>query len=187
MNQNLEFAKIGIGAAIALVLTYDVFLKPEPKVRYMDNGGAGAAVQNHQPQANNQFQDQGASTTFDPNNAQMATPNEPPKPVGPTTTIEFAQSHHDFGTIKQNTDNEYKFTFTNTGSNPLIIQEASGSCGCTVPQFPKEPIAPGESSEITVNYKPGLQEGQQNKTVTLVANTEPNIQYLTIGAVVEKE
>lgn len=114
-----------------------------------------------------------------------ATP-EPVKPAGPPTAIAFAQTEHDFGKIKQNTENKHIFKFTNTGSNPLIIQDAKGSCGCTVPKYPKEPIAPGEQGEIEVVYSPGTQKGLQTKTVTLTANTEPNQTTLQIKAEVEE-
>ncbi|UTW68305.1 DUF1573 domain-containing protein [bacterium SCSIO 12643] len=89
---------------------------------------------------------------------------------------------HDFGTIDQNTENVHVFNFTNTGDKPLIIETATGSCGCTVPEFPKEPIAPGASSQIKVVYKPGQQKGLQNKTVTVVANTQPKDTRLNISA-----
>jgi len=91
------------------------------------------------------------------------------KPAGPLTSIKFADDLHDFGKIKQNsTENKYTFIFTNTGDKPLIIENAKGSCGCTVPQWPKEPIPPGETGEILVDYKPGKQKGTQRKTVLLI-------------------
>ena len=69
----------------------------------------------------------------------------------------------------------------------MIIQDAKGSCGCTVPKYPKNPVAPGETGEIEVVYKPGTQKGNQMKTVTLVANTEPSQTVLKISASVEEE
>lgn len=112
--------------------------------------------------------------------------NAPKPAAGPPTTMAFAQTEHDFGKIKQNTENKHIFTFTNTGANPLIIQDAKGSCGCTVPKYPKEPIAPGQTGEIEVVYSPGTQKGQQMKTVTLMANTEPEQTVLQIRADVEE-
>ena len=109
------------------------------------------------------------------------------KPKGPITSMIFDSETHDFGTIKQNsTDNKYTFTFTNTGTNPLIISNAKGSCGCTVPKWPKEPIPPGGTGTIEVDYKPGSQKGNQKKTVTVTANTEPADTRLAINAVVEE-
>jgi hypothetical protein len=102
--------------------------------------------------------------------------------LGPPTTIDFNKMEHDFGTIEQNTTNPYTFTFTNTGSEPLIISDARGSCGCTVPEYPREPVAPGETGEIKVVYSPGNQKNQQTKTVTITANTEPSTTVLRIKA-----
>lgn len=103
----------------------------------------------------------------------------------PKTIASFAAMEHDFGNIKQDTENEHIFKFTNTGTNPLIIYTAKGSCGCTVPEYPKEPIAPGEEGEIRVVYKPGKQKNKQTKYVTLTANTEPEQTKLKITAEVE--
>jgi hypothetical protein len=102
--------------------------------------------------------------------------------LGPTTSIQFEEMEHDFGTIDQNTTNPKTFVFTNTGSEPLIISDAKGSCGCTVPQYPREPIAPGETGEIQVVYSPGKQINQQTKSVTITANTEPKTTVLRIKA-----
>jgi hypothetical protein len=115
---------------------------------------------------------------------------ENPTPIqvntGPTTTVQFDKPAHDFGKIMQDSKNTYKFKFKNTGSNPLIIENATGSCGCTVPEYPKEPIAPGASAFITVEYSPGKQQGANTKTVTITANTEPKETLLTISANVEE-
>ncbi|MBL0125930.1 MAG: DUF1573 domain-containing protein [Flavobacteriales bacterium] len=75
--------------------------------------------------------------------------------------------------MKQDTKNKYVFVFTNTGKEPLIIESATGSCGCTVPSYPKAPIAPGATGQTEVEYSPGKQENAQQKTVKVVANTEP--------------
>ena len=101
---------------------------------------------------------------------------------GPTTQISFASPKHDFGNINQDSENRHVFTFTNTGSEPLIIENAKGSCGCTVPKYPKEPIAPGATGDIEVVYKPGKQKNKQSKTVTITANTEPRTTTLSISA-----
>ena len=104
----------------------------------------------------------------------------------PKTTITFEEYAHSFGNIKQNTENKKVFSFTNTGNEPLIITNAKGSCGCTVPNYPKEPVQPGESAEIEVFYRPGKQKGNQSKTVTITANTEPAQTILNISATVEE-
>lgn len=105
-----------------------------------------------------------------------------PENTGPKTSIQFAEMEHDFGTIEQNTTNPKTFTFTNTGNEPLIISDAKGSCGCTVPEYPRQPIAPGETGEIKVVYSPGTQANQQTKSVTITANTEPATTVLRIKA-----
>lgn len=114
------------------------------------------------------------------NNNQQANVVEPNP--GPKTSVKFAEMTHDFGKIEQNTTNNKTFTFTNTGDNPLIITNAKGSCGCTVPDYPREPIAPGETGEIEVVYRPGTQKNKQTKTVTITANTEPATTVLRITA-----
>lgn len=94
--------------------------------------------------------------------------------VQATTTMSVDRMDHDFGDIPDNGGNvDTKFTITNTGSNPLLISEAKGSCGCTVPDYPRDPIQPGESRDILVSFDPAGKEGAQNKTVTIMANTEP--------------
>lgn len=119
---------------------------------------------------------------FDPNAAQK---QEQMSNI-PKTTIKFDNYEHDFGSIKQDTDNRYVFKFKNTGSEPLVIENAKGSCGCTVPEYPKEPIAPGASGEIGVLYKPGKQKNKQSKKITITANTDPVQTILTINADVKE-
>ena len=102
--------------------------------------------------------------------------------LGPTTSITFDKMEHDFGDINQDTRNPVIFTFTNTGSEPLIISDAKGSCGCTVPNYPREPVAPGQTGEIEVVYSPNKQANQQQKSVTITANTEPKTTVLRIKA-----
>ncbi|MCC6599435.1 MAG: DUF1573 domain-containing protein [Crocinitomicaceae bacterium] len=101
------------------------------------------------------------------------------------TSIIFDNSEHDFGNLKQGDNAEYSFRFTNTGKEPLIIEDAKGSCGCTVPSYPKEPIAPGANAEIKVKFSSANKSGPQKKTVTITANTEPITSTLTIMANVE--
>ena len=91
----------------------------------------------------------------------------------------------DFGTIKQGESPEFTFTFQNTGNEPMIISNAKGSCGCTVPQWPKEPIAPGATGEINVKFNSKNKTGKQNKTVTLTANTTPPTTKLRVTGQIE--
>ena len=97
--------------------------------------------------------------------------------------LEFEKSEHDFGTIEQGTPQETIFRFTNTGNAPLIITKATSSCGCTVPNPPKEPIAPGESGEMLVKFN-GSGQNQVTKTITVVANTVKGSELLKIKAFV---
>jgi len=103
---------------------------------------------------------------------------------GPSTSIKFGKEIHDFGTLDINTDNPYSFVFTNTGKEPLLITNARGSCGCTVPSWPKDPIMPGQTGKIDVVYRPSKgQAGKpQEKTVTITANTEPTNTIVRIKA-----
>lgn len=83
--------------------------------------------------------------------------------------IKFEEEVHDYGTINQGANGEYQFTFTNTGNAPLILSDVKGSCACTVPTWPKEPIAPGKSAMILVKYDT-KRAGAINKSVTITSN-----------------
>ena len=87
---------------------------------------------------------------------------------------------YDFGDMTAGDVVHHTFTFTNTGTNPLLITNAIGSCGCTVPTYPKEPIPPGGKAAIEVQFNSSGKEGLQNKTITVSANTEPATTVLTI-------
>ena len=101
--------------------------------------------------------------------------------------ITFEESEFDFGNIAKGTAVEHVFTFKNTGNAPLVITNASSSCGCTVPTYPKnETIAPGESSEMLVKFN-GSGNGQVTKTVTVSANTESGKEQIKIKAFVEAD
>lgn len=103
---------------------------------------------------------------------------------GEKTTIEYMETEFDFGSVQYPSENLHTFKFKNTGNKPLVIESATASCGCTVPNKPEEPILPGEIGELDVIFRP--KEGQQgqniNKRVTVVANTEPKQTYLQITA-----
>jgi hypothetical protein len=83
--------------------------------------------------------------------------------------IDFSKETHDYGTIKYGADGACTFEFKNTGNAPLIISNAKGSCGCTVPDWPKEPIAPGAKASIKVKYDT-KRPGPINKSVTISSN-----------------
>lgn len=98
--------------------------------------------------------------------------------------MEFTEAVHDFGNIVQGTPVEHKFTFKNTGNAPLVIVDAKSSCGCTVPEFTKEPVAPGATGELLVKFN-GSGKNQVSKTVTVTANTAAGKETLSIKAFVE--
>ena len=100
------------------------------------------------------------------------------KKSGPN--FSFNKELHDFGQLVDGEKVSYSFTFTNSGDAPLIISSAKGSCGCTVPDWPKDPIAPGESGSIDVTFNSSGRSGKQNKAVTLTANTNPSRKVLNI-------
>lgn len=135
--------------------------------------------------------ERGGVTTAMPNKNNQNTPvvSEPEeKPEGPLPTITFEEKVHDFGKVKEGEVVTKIFKFTNTGEAPLIISNASSSCGCTVPEYPKDtPIAPGESGELKVQYNSRGNQGKQSKVVRLTANTWPKVSTLTIKADVEKK
>jgi hypothetical protein len=175
MKENIKIALLAI---IAVTLAANTYLNlPSGEVKKSTPVAA-----NVDPHAGHDHASHAGNDHDDP----FKLTSQPEVPAGPTTNMTFEKSSYDFGKIKQDTQNKYKFKFKNTGSNPLIIENATGSCGCTVPEYPKEPIPPGGSGEITVEYSPGKQQGAQTKTVTITANTEPRQIQLNISANVEE-
>lgn len=98
----------------------------------------------------------------------------------------FETDEHNFGTISQGESVTYEFKFSNTGNEPLIISKAEGSCGCTVPVYPKEPIMKGQSSVIKVTFNSAGKMGVQDKTVTLTSNAKQNPMIIHMKGTVEK-
>ncbi|GAA4275876.1 DUF1573 domain-containing protein [Aquimarina mytili] len=96
----------------------------------------------------------------------------------------FSITDHDFGVINEGDIVEHSFTFTNTGKTPLLIVSAKGSCGCTVPEWPKEPIAPGASGTLLVSFNSNGKPNMQNKQVTITTNTKKGKEILKIKAMV---
>jgi hypothetical protein len=98
-----------------------------------------------------------------------------------TPNIEMLETSYNFGEIQQGESVTHDFILKNTGDADLLISAAKGSCGCTVPQWPKTPIAKGEEAAIKVTFNSAGRSGKQNKTVTLVTNAIPNTKVLTIN------
>ena len=95
-------------------------------------------------------------------------------------TMVFKDTVHDFGPIHEDEVVEYNFEFTNTGKTPLLITSATGSCGCTVPDYPHDAVAPGKSGVMKVTFNSAGKNGHQEKSVTIHANTLRNIHMLYI-------
>lgn len=96
--------------------------------------------------------------------------------------MDFVEEAHDFGRITQGEKVSYAFKFKNNGKSNLIISSAQGSCGCTVAEPPKEPIAPGKEGSIDVVFNSDGKSGLVDKKVTVLTNCEPNTKILTITA-----
>ncbi len=94
----------------------------------------------------------------------------------------FEKDNHEFGEIQEGEKVTYAFKFKNTGNAPLVISSASATCGCTVPEYTKSPVGPGEEGFINVTFDSSGKSGMTSKTVTLIANTVPNTKVLTVSA-----
>lgn len=165
--------KIGLLVVIAGALGFLGFSQLKQK----DNTLGGELVPS--TEVTNPDQGQPAATAVKPGSDTGKASQERPK-----TTMTFDKTIHDFGTIKQGDQVECVFKVSNTGNEPLVIENAKGSCGCTVPDYPKDPIAPGQTRDIKVKFNSAGKANNQQKTVTLTANTEPLQTVLTIKAFV---
>lgn len=104
---------------------------------------------------------------------------------GPAAKFEFEQTEYDFGTVKEGEVVTHTFKFKNVGESPLVIQNASATCGCTVPDYSRKPIAVGETGEVQVKFNSQGRVGTQAKNVTITANTKPATTTVKIKGVVE--
>jgi len=105
----------------------------------------------------------------------------------PKTTIEFTETKYSFGTIKEGDVVKHVYHFKNTGSNPLLINNAVASCGCTVPSYPKEPVAPGGEGDITVQFNSHNKEGHQQKNIMIYSNAQEEAMSIGFDADVVKK
>jgi hypothetical protein len=118
---------------------------------------------------------------------QMAAPQAaPPVKDDPNAPdFKFDVEEYNFGTIKQGDKVTYDFKFANAGKDALVISEAHGSCGCTVPTWPKEPVAKGAKGVIHVEFNSAGKQGMQDKTVTLTSNAKGGAKVLHLKGNVE--
>lgn len=114
---------------------------------------------------------------------EVATTPAPPNPNA--GEFAFEEEAHDYGTINQGADGTYEFKFKNVGKEPIIISKAQGSCGCTVPNWPKEPILPGATSAIKVTYDT-KRVGAFTKSVTISSNAKSETKVITIKGTVKE-
>ncbi|MFY1048292.1 DUF1573 domain-containing protein [Chryseobacterium sp. GP-SGM7] len=106
----------------------------------------------------------------------------PVKSNQPTTTIALSESNFDFGNIKKGSKVNHVYEVTNTGTNPLIISEVKPGCGCTAPEFTKDPIMPGKKGKITLSFDSSNFDGAVNKYADVFANVENAPVKLTFNA-----
>jgi hypothetical protein len=189
-RESIKIALLGLIALTLLVNTYFLASKKGDRTGKVSATSTAVAEQDANtaltPPANGN-PNPDMTTMVNPGETHALDPASMTPPSNQkSTAISFATYQHDFGKIKQQSTNKYAFKFTNTGDEPLIITNAVGSCGCTVPNYPKEPIAPGKSATIDVEYKPGEQKGSQEKQVTITANTNPAETILKIKADVQE-
>jgi hypothetical protein len=190
---NTDKVKVGLLALIALTLIVNTYYQatsetPLPKVQIDQD-----PISEYSNIPDNTQKAQSNSTLDNPNRTELKDPtqnsllnNEPEAASGPITNIKFATDVIDFGKVKAQSENTYAFEFVNTGTEPLLIENAKGSCGCTVPNWPKDPIMPGSKGKIDVVFRPKTREseGEDKKTVTVYSNTNPKTTVLTVKAMV---
>lgn len=100
--------------------------------------------------------------------------------------LSFKDTVHEFGRIHEGEVIEYEFSFTNSGKKNVLITKAEASCGCTIPTYPKEPIAPNESGMIKVEFNSSGKFGHNEKTIDITTNASPSVYVLKIIADIEK-
>jgi hypothetical protein len=185
LAQKIQIGLLGLIAVLLVLQLSGVFSSGDSAVReqaaseILGNTAAPANGVQNMPNGMPNGMQNPAQPAIQPN--QPIQPTTPPVPTGPKTNIAVTKDLWDFGTIKAGETVEHVYKFKNTGNDPLIISNASGSCGCTVPQWPREPIAPGKTGEIKVVYNSTGKSGKINQTVTLTANTEPATTTLRVA------
>lgn len=131
--------------------------------------------------------DKEATPVANESSTNTSTSNDPATTVA-TTTVQLIDSVYNFGKITEGEEVEFSYRFKNIGTSPLIISEASASCGCTVPEKPEQPILPGEVGYIKVKFSSQGRPGITHKTVTVNSNANPGFPLLVLeGDVITKK
>ncbi|MGI4835786.1 MAG: DUF1573 domain-containing protein [Janthinobacterium lividum] len=137
---------------------------------------AEAGTQGMNAAADEAAADAKANPTID--NPNVASDTEAANPNAPVLT--FAETQYDFGDIRPDSVVRHTFNFTNTGKTPLLIADATASCGCTTPSWTKEAIAPGAKGQLQVQFDSRGKQGLISKQVSVRANTQPAITTIYI-------
>ena len=123
-----------------------------------------------------------STAKIDQANLTAAAEDKEASDVFPVMT--FDETAFDFGTVNEGDIVEHEFTFTNTGKAPLIVVDAKSTCGCTVPTWSREPIAPGEGGKMLVKFNTNGKPNAQTKAITVTANTEKGTESVKISGMV---
>lgn len=143
------------------------------------------ACKENKPKQEENTDDKGLLSTDLVNNPRTANGNNAEE-IANMPTMDFQDTLYDFGSIKEGDVVSHDFAFTNNGKNPLIITGAKGSCGCTAPEYPSEPIPPGKSSIMKVQFNSSGKEGHQEKSVSITTNSNRGVHMLYIKGDVKK-
>jgi len=131
--------------------------------------------------------DQHASSSMSDTMTSSNASKAPAAPVSDVTRVQVIDSVYDFGKIKDGDVVEFSYRFKNAGDKPLVINNASASCGCTVPEKPDQPILPGEIGYIKVKFNSEGRQGDTHKAVTVTSNSDPAFPQLVLkGQVLPK-
>ena len=103
------------------------------------------------------------------------------------TTVQVIDSAYNFGKVTDGEKVEYSYRFKNTGSKPLVVIQATASCGCTVPQKPEKPILPGETGFIKIVFDSKGRVGEAHKTISIISNAKPEFEPLVLTGTVEEK
>lgn len=174
--------KVTIGLVVVLVAAVGYLFYSNTKLQRQMEGMSG------QPKSTNTISESNAvdpnASPFDQKHIDPLGENTDAAVAPDLTSIKYEQTQFDFGKINEGAKVKTQFAFTNTGNKPLLIAHAQGSCGCTVPEWPREPIAPGKSGIINVEFDSNGKRGEQLKTVTVTTNTDPQENMLYVKATV---